>query len=924
MRRWCVAWMELAVLMVAVVATAEESVLLGDFSKDANGWELSLGKEFPGAKGELTREKDVASQDGFGMRMSADFSDGGNYVAMCKPLNPPVEIEELTFSVKGTASAFWIRLTDSAGQTFQQSIGMEPGKTGWQELSLREFGNPSQKGISHWGGSNDGVWRGPAKGVALILHRSNVTPEKNTLWIRQVLAKMEHIPAGKNTQGVKSIIVADFTKDAGEWKFIAGSEFPGAKGSMKVEKLADDPIPQAMRLSADFSGGGRYVGMGTKLPSPILAEELIFQVKTRMSSFCLLLTDSQGQAFQQDIPLDSSRGDWQTISVKEFGNPTRKSIFHWGGANDGVWRGPAKAITLKVNAPVRPEANSILVARIDAKARGYYAHLDPVAQPSSFYLCPGSPATLEWTLSGPCDTDDLAYDIVDYEGKFREKGVGSFSKDGTTASATLKLPSGYYEIVFRKMGYQSFGVISLPEFKGLRDSFFAVDGAFSYFEILKNKELRRSYLSTLARCGIGMQRERFGWNMKQMAESALNYPDALKEFRREAAERGIDLLENFCSTDARRPIPYPTDLLSVARAWRQMKTELGTTAWRGTEVWNEPDLFAGGGVPGDSYTALLRAVRYCANAHAAGAPILGGVFNHVKKYAFDTYALNGLLESSDVFAYHDYHSWEETEEYIAKLRSWCGEYGQAGIPFWMTEAGSSWARGPGRPPRAEAAKSAKELAMKAIEDKACGIARHFAFLLIYFDEGAVNWGMHGREHTPLRGMAAYAAVVHNLATTTYIGDLKVRDPAVRRARVFAREGGEEAVVALCAGGAAENATIELDIPVLKTEGIDGRELSHSTKGRIPVPDGVSYLFVKLSDIKEFLDRDTRAAALCATAVKGCHMRSTPSPIVVQPDTDPAQVGYSPKGYYPKDASTCVMRANVYNLAKEATPFSFVL
>ena len=46
--------------------------------------------------------------------------------------------------------------------------------------------------------------------------------------------------------------------------------------------------------------------------------------------------------------------------------------------------------------------------------------------------------------------------------------------------------------------------------------------------------------------------------------------------------------------------------------------------------------------------------------------------------------------------------------------------------------------------------------MKAIEARACGVARYFAFVYPYYEEHASNFGMMDRRGVPMRSMAAYA------------------------------------------------------------------------------------------------------------------------------------------------------------------------
>ena len=52
----------------------------------------------------------------------------------------------------------------------------------------------------------------------------------------------------------------DFEKAPQGWSFVGGEEFPGAKGSLVLDPAAAHGGSRSYRLSADFTGGGAYVG----------------------------------------------------------------------------------------------------------------------------------------------------------------------------------------------------------------------------------------------------------------------------------------------------------------------------------------------------------------------------------------------------------------------------------------------------------------------------------------------------------------------------------------------------------------------------------------------------------------------------------------------------------------------------------------
>lgn len=716
--------------------------------------------------------------------------------------------------------------------------------------------------------------------------------------------------------------LGDFSRGLDGWELSLGTEFPGAKGSLTRAAGPQPDDPQAARLTADFAGGGRYVAMSKALPTATFLEELTLRLQGNVTQVGLRLTDAQGQSFQQYLSLPAGATGWQTLTVREFGSPGRKDIFHWGGANDGVWRGPLKRLALLLQAGGPPGPKTLWVAAATVRTRGACPDLEPVGAPVTFYLAPDAPGTVQWTWAQPVAVPPLDYLVSNYQGAAVARGQAQATSDGRGAAATLTLPRGYYEIAFPGLGGQTFGLIVAPPVAAPWDLYFGVDGAFSCFPVHNNPALRRSYLAVLQRSGIGTQRERLMPSVAQFEAGTLKLDEGSVAFRREAASAGIEILELLCPASAPKPNPYPTKLSGIGPLWQAMQANLGP-AWKGTEVWNEPDLYSGGSIPGDRYVALQRAIGYAADQSGVGKPICGGVFNHVQKECFDTYAINGLLDHADVFAYHIYRDPERVEDMVASYRQWCREYGREDIPFWMTEAGSAWRVGPPRPPRLEAADSAMKSAMKAIECKACGNARYFAFLLGYFDEGRSNWGLHGRENTPLRGMAAYTTAVRHLAHGDYLGDLQGVGADFLRARVFARPAAAEAVIVLYTGRAGEVRRADLaGLGTWRAEGIDGRSLAAAADGSLAVSDGLAYVFVARTALAPRLDAGTRAAALARLGKASTHRRVPASPLILLPEPDAAAVGLSPKGYLARNPDACTMQARLVNLG--AAPRDYAL
>ncbi|MBN2641110.1 MAG: hypothetical protein JXR78_05630 [Victivallales bacterium] len=150
-----------------------ETFTITDFSKGNNGWTLNRGKEFPpGTKGMLSMFR--SKEDGCGLRISYDFSAGGNYIAINKGFSP-IDIKELKFKIKTMAKTIAIRVKDSKEQSLQMYLNITPSED-WQDISISGF---DKKGNfpSHWGGPNDGVVHQPISMIDIVFGKDNCPPK---------------------------------------------------------------------------------------------------------------------------------------------------------------------------------------------------------------------------------------------------------------------------------------------------------------------------------------------------------------------------------------------------------------------------------------------------------------------------------------------------------------------------------------------------------------------------------------------------------------------------------------------------------------------------------------------------------------------------------------------------------------------------
>ena len=257
-----------AALLAAMAATAlaQNPIPLIDPEEPANGWEYGNGPEFPGARGKLEvaagtfRDKPVLSLRG-------DFTDGGNYVQAEVAL-PGSGVGTLSFWVNSPVGSqrLPIRWMDTEGKVHQLKLKLND-KGGWQQIVLpledffKKMGTPDALDIvgqyETWDGIQDAKrhdkeYRPGAK-LAILASRA-MGSEKGTLLLNDLL----FYPSDENATSVTRTIRLDELLQEGEidWGFNLGQEFPGAKGGLDLVENQPQSGRNAMRLHADFTGGG--------------------------------------------------------------------------------------------------------------------------------------------------------------------------------------------------------------------------------------------------------------------------------------------------------------------------------------------------------------------------------------------------------------------------------------------------------------------------------------------------------------------------------------------------------------------------------------------------------------------------------------------------------------------------------------------
>jgi len=539
-----------------------------------------------------------------------------------------------------------------------------------------------------------------------------------------------------------------------------------------------------------------------------------------------------------------------------------------------------------------------------------------------FFVTPGEPAVLRWTVGAGGVGEPVEFTVRDTWGGEAARGRAKVADDAVEAAVTLG--PGFYDIEF-PAAKQRFGIVSLPAFGGEADPFFCIDGALSW--LVRDDAVREGLVKALRRSGVGMERERVSWAQISPAAGKWDWETSrhYETLRRCHQAEGVAVLEMFHDAPAwaGKVELYPADLVNASRAWGEIAKRWRPT-WGALEVWNEPEILFGAHLPADQYVPLVKAIAWAFAQGKIDCPLVGGVFAHYNRRYLDNAARNGLLESVHVASFHTYGRAPQMEGLVGRYRDWLRAHGKQSMPLWLTECGRPWKRGPERPPADQDAASALDIVMKAVEARACGVARYFAFVYPYYDERQNNFGMMGKRATPLRSMAAYAQLARVLAGTRYLGDLAHGDRSIQRARVFGDD--RQTLAVLYTGRPDPKATAKLGLPIKRLEGIDGRPLEAAADGSIPIPDGLLYAWLDGAKLGDRLRADTRAMQLGQLAHQQPPTPQAPSPIVLRYQLDRGAVGFDAKGYrikaVPPGKVSLAVRA--FNLSGEARELTLTL
>lgn len=712
---------------------------------------------------------------------------------------------------------------------------------------------------------------------------------------------------------------------------------PGAEGKLEI---GDGRI----RVDADFRGGGYYIAVERKLPVPINLEGLHFTVKGITGRIAVNLFDSRGQIHQHFLDVSAANGGEASVSL-----PATAAKHHWGGPNDGKLVQPIRQYSFVIHRPdLGSDRKTVEFSCISMETDDPNSNVLEwsIPDPEALFRRIGEKSPVIINVSSVVTTREpeaFRFSYRDYAGMERSTGMAQYDRKKEQLILPPPPGNGFYELSLPELNIQV-GIVTDEPAPLQPDEFFGVDGSFSWGGPPADEKGIRRYLRILKKNGILWNRDRFLWPQLEPAPGKFSFNNRYGLYHRIAGEEGIRTLDTFHHAPewigagnpswdyGTRSNPYPDNFFmagnSMVRIAEEWKRTLG-----GLEIWNEPDFGFGSYFPPEYVTALTKAVSRAFAAAGVKTRVVGGVISVTRPGTgyYDTFVRNGLLKDSDVMSFHSYADTLMLEPEVKALREvelkW--DPARSGIPVWITECGMPWHQdGNPRALLMDDLNSAVEIVAKAVEMRALGLERYFAFTYKNYSEGKRNFGMMDAKDTPLRSMAAYCHLVRVLSHREYAGDLKGTNAL--RSRVF--RNGDDLVAILYTGVQSEAKekfsgvkaekreyfTIPAGLPVIRAAGADGRTLTVKDN-RLFSGDGLVYLYLPLQAQEDFVVQNTEAMRLYKIAKNFKVAPRAAKPLVFQPISDLEQFHVDRYGFL-LDKTSAEVKVRINNFGDKVLKF----
>ncbi|WP_295809473.1 hypothetical protein [uncultured Victivallis sp.] len=599
-----------------------------------------------------------------------------------------------------------------------------------------------------------------------------------------------------------------------------------------------------------------------------------------------------------------SPGKWSSVEVK-FNRPPAEMV-------------QVRTIQILVNS--RAERMRILIRNLalvtgDGKSFDFRStekplqkevrhKLLPQGAPSAFVAAPGERRRYEFKTSLLPDGSVHDWVLTGMDGGETGRS-GRAEVRNRVLSVEFSLPTGFYELRFPALG-QLFGISILPPHSGNVDPFFAMEGLLEG----RTRNLQENCLDLLVRNGISHNRE---WSdFAGLHPRSGEYVRRNDPLYRIAGTKGIRSIFAFTdfpawlepvANQAGRNI-LPGKLIGLDRAMERM-LESRKAGVEGFQILNEYD---GSTFPAEANLPPLKAAAWAARGREIA--LVGAAFCQGSTLIERESIAGGMLDFIDVFCIHTYAEPERMLSYVQEYRHDMKGHPKENMPIWITESGKPWHRGISgvvkqvyggtldnlHPQVEEDMISALWITMKAVEAKACGVARYYPFVMPFFQENNSNFGMLDYYGTPLRSMHAYSFAANLLAGQEYRGDWKDNPPGLQPTRVFSD--GRRAVAVFYAGkdGIGERTVSLNGFPAGQGYAVDGTELK-SGKEQLTFRGGMAYWVFPAEKLEAAkLNVETESKRMLEAAKRYQPVKRRCTPVVYRYDFRRSGSRYTAAGY----------------------------
>ncbi|WP_433515318.1 sugar-binding protein [Nonomuraea sp. CA-143628] len=480
-------------------------------------------------------------------------------------------------------------------------------------------------------------------------------------------------------------VLGDFENGVTPW-------FTAASGSTSVSLTVTSDTPAsgsgAARLSVNAPSGTAELARG--VPS-IDARSLTFALRsTQLKGIVVRLVDSTGQAHQQTRPLTPG-SQWQTVTVSDFAPAGAAEYIHWGGANDGVWHGPLKQLSLLVDAFRVVNGPAATIDVDDVTVQGPAPDLAIVPKVTGNAFSTGDEVSfgirtaaksVEWTVR---DVDNAV--------------VASGARETSELGGTLtlgKLPTGWYAVDLvavqpdgrRVAGGTDVSVLPASDAREERI------GVATHY----GQAWSPDTIPLIANAGVGFARDEAYWAQAEKVKGTIDFPARVDAYTAALSKNGLKFFDI---------LAYGNSLYHEGEA---PATQVGRDAFAnyadvsvatfGTddtfyEVWNEwnlRDRTGPAGATAANYAALLATTAKRVRAAHPGVRLVGPALAPMDNWSswVDDFIAAGGLDNLDAFTTHPYDFGAEPEAFmnhVAVIRAKLDAAGHRDMPIWLSEHG---------------------------------------------------------------------------------------------------------------------------------------------------------------------------------------------------------------------------------------------